>query len=75
MKELRVMIEELEVTSKVCFDHAGNYWRNRRGNLLFTQDYEGYRFPPEKTKVLALIREGIEAQKNVPHTIDNGLFF
>jgi len=73
LKELRVMIEELEVTSKVCFDHAGNYWRNRRGNLLFTQDYEGYRFPAEKLKVLALIREGIEAQRIVPHTIENGL--
>jgi hypothetical protein len=72
LQELLVMIEELEVTSKVCFDHAGNYWRNRRGNLLFTQDYEGYRFPAEKPKVLALIREGIEAQKIVPHTIEYG---
>jgi len=73
LKELMVMIEELDVTSKVCFDHAGNYWRNRRGNLLFTQDYEGYRFPAEKPRVLALIQEGIEAQRIVPHTIENGL--
>jgi len=72
LKELLVMIEELEVTSNICFDHAGNYWRNRRGHLLFTQDYEGYRFPAEKPKVLALIQEGIEAQKKVPRTFDNG---
>ncbi len=27
--ELKLMMEELNVTSKVCFDHAGNYWRNQ----------------------------------------------
>jgi radical SAM superfamily enzyme YgiQ (UPF0313 family) len=66
LRELKIMIEELDVTSKVCFDHAGNYWRNRRGHLLFTQDYEGYPFPDQKMKVLALIEEGIEAQKAAP---------
>jgi hypothetical protein len=70
LMELKVMVEELEVTSKVCFDHAGNYWRNRRGGLLFSQDYEGYRFPNEKPRVLALIQEGLEAQKITPHTLD-----
>ena len=69
LQELKVMIEALEVTSKVCFDHAGNYWLNRRGHLLFTQDYEGYRFPDEKPRVLALIAEGIEAQRIRPRTI------
>ena len=75
LRELQVMIEELEVTSKVCFDHAGNYWRNRRGGLLFTQDYEGYRFPEEKPKVLDLIREGIEAQKITPRSRENAFNF
>jgi biotin synthase-like enzyme len=70
LMELQVMIEALEVTSKVCFDHAGNYWRNRRGGLLFSQDYEGYRFPNEKPRVLALIQEGLEAQKITPHNLD-----
>ncbi len=65
------MIETLEVTSKVCFDHAGNYWLNRRGHLLFTQDYEGYRFPDQKSRVLALIEEGLEAQKIRPQAIRN----
>jgi radical SAM superfamily enzyme YgiQ (UPF0313 family) len=75
LRELQLMIEELEVTSKVCFDHAGNYWRNRRGGLLFTQDYEGYPFPEQKPKVLALIREGIEAQKIAPCNLENAFAF
>jgi len=70
LKELKLMIETLEVHSKVCFDHAGNYWLNRKGHLLFTQDYEGYRFPEEKARVLALIDEGIEAQKINPRNIN-----
>jgi radical SAM superfamily enzyme YgiQ (UPF0313 family) len=60
--ELRLMMGALEVTSRVCFDHAGNIWRNRRGGLLFTQSYEGYRFPDEKGRVLELIDEGIEVE-------------
>ena len=67
------MIETLEVTSKVCFDHAGNYWVNRKGHLLFTQDYEGYRFPDEKSRVLSLIEEGLQAQRIRPHTMGNVL--
>ena len=70
LQELKLMIETLEVTSKVCFDHAGNYWLNRKGHLLFTQDYEGYRFPDEKSRVLALIDEGIEAQRINPRKIN-----
>jgi len=61
--ELRLLIENLEVTSKVCFDHVGNCWVNRNGRLLFTQSYEGYQFPEEKPRVLELIEEGIEAQE------------
>jgi radical SAM superfamily enzyme YgiQ (UPF0313 family) len=61
--ELKLMIETLDVTSKVCFDHAGNDWVNRNGQLLFTQSYEGYKFPEEKPRVLELIEEGVEAQE------------
>jgi radical SAM superfamily enzyme YgiQ (UPF0313 family) len=61
--ELKLMMEELNLTSKVCFDHAGNYWINKKGELLFTHDYEGYKFPEEKSRVLELIDEGIEAHK------------
>jgi radical SAM superfamily enzyme YgiQ (UPF0313 family) len=66
LTELKLMMEELNVTSKVCFDHAGNYWHNRRGGLLFSQSYEGYKFPEEKTRVLELIDEGLTAGNKRP---------
>ena len=57
----------MNVTSKVCFDHAGNDWVNRNGQLLFTQSYEGYKFPEEKPRVLELIEAGIETQERRLH--------
>ncbi len=62
LQELKLTMETLEVSSKVCFDHAGNYWKNRRGGYLFSHGYEGYQFPEEKQRVLALIEEGLDAQ-------------
>ena len=59
LMELKQMITALEVTSRVCFDHARNNWRNARGQILFTHDYEGYKFPDQKPKVLNLIEEGL----------------
>ncbi|MCE5262001.1 MAG: radical SAM protein [Deltaproteobacteria bacterium] len=59
LEELAWMIGGLEVTSRVCFDHAMNAWADRRGGLLFRQDYEGYRFPEEKPLILERIREGL----------------
>jgi radical SAM superfamily enzyme YgiQ (UPF0313 family) len=66
LMELKITMENLEVTSKVCFDHAGNYWKNRRGGLIFTHSYEGYQFPQEKQRVLDLIDEGLNA-----HNVQN----
>ena len=57
--ELKVTIENLNVTSRVCFDHAGNYWKNRRGSHLLSLGYEGYKFPEEKQTLLGLIEEGL----------------
>lgn len=59
LEELRVTMEGLDVTSRVCFDHMMNSWRNKYGGLLFHQDYEGYKFPEEKQRVLELIQEGL----------------
>jgi hypothetical protein len=58
--ELKLTIQELDVASKVCFDHAGNYWRGPHGGLLFSQSYEGYPFPEQKQRVLQLIEEGLK---------------
>ena len=59
--ELKMTMEALDVTSKVCFDHAANYWRNRAGGLIFTHSYEGYQFPQQKQVVINAIQEGLEA--------------
>ncbi len=61
LQELKLTMQELEVTSRVCFDHVGNYWRDSSGVLLFSHDYEGYKFPEQKQQVLDLIQEGILA--------------
>lgn len=61
LSELKTMMENLNFTARVCFDHAGNYWRDRQGGLLFSQSYEGYKFPEEKKRVLGLIEEGLAA--------------
>lgn len=53
------MIEALDVTSRVCFDNSGNYWKNRRGGYLFSHSCEGCRFPERKWEVLALIDGGL----------------
>jgi len=66
LRELRLMIANLDVTSKVCFDHAANYWRNSSGGLMLSHGYEGYQFPDEKTKVLEAIEDGLAAANVVP---------
>ena len=65
LEELAWMIGGLDVTSRVCFDHAMNAWADRRGGLLFRQDYEGYRFPEEKPLVLERIREGLVVEESM----------
>lgn len=66
LEELYIMIRNLDVTSHVCFDHAGNFWRHPDGSLLLTHDYEGYQFPEEKEKLLALIEQGINSDQQLP---------
>jgi radical SAM superfamily enzyme YgiQ (UPF0313 family) len=65
LMELKQMITTLEVTSRVCFDHAGNHWRNSQGQILLTHDYEGYKFPEQKAHLLNLIEEGLAAHGGV----------
>ena len=64
LEELALMIGGLEVSSKVCFDHAMNAWVDRGGGLLFRQDYEGYQFPEEKPLLLERIREGLAVDES-----------
>jgi radical SAM superfamily enzyme YgiQ (UPF0313 family) len=63
LEELKLMVQELDVTSKLCFDHANNYWTDQDGQLLFTHSYEGYQMPEKKQKALEIIEKGIIANK------------
>ncbi len=59
LQEIHQTLEALEVTSRICFDHAGNYWTGKDGRLLLSQSYEGYPFPEKREQVLSLIKSGI----------------
>jgi radical SAM superfamily enzyme YgiQ (UPF0313 family) len=63
LEELKLMVQELDVTSKLCFDHVNNYWTDNDGQLLLTHSYEGYQMPEKKEKVLEIIQKGIIANK------------
>ena len=67
LRELRVLIKNLNMTGRVCFDHMMNSWYKDRPlrERLFKQDYEGYRFPEDKTLVLELIQEGLRGEESV----------
>lgn len=56
LAEIGALIEGLDVTSRVCFDHHAN-------PAIFRQDWEGYKFPEEKAAVLRLIERALEAIK------------
>jgi hypothetical protein len=66
LNELKVTIEHLEVTSRVCFDHSGNYWKNQGGGQLLSLDYEGYKLPEEKKELLTLIDDGLKYNRRQP---------
>jgi radical SAM superfamily enzyme YgiQ (UPF0313 family) len=66
LSEIRLMVSELNLSAKVCFDHAGNYWRSAGGGLVFSHSYEGYQFPDEKADLLAQIDAGLKVQPDEP---------
>ncbi len=67
LKEIEMMIENLGITGKVCFDHYVNpAYRVASGYVwLFKQDYNGYKFPVEKPKVLELVKQGLEIDESL----------
>jgi len=67
LQEIKLMIENLEVTSRVCFDHNLNasYRSGNRFIPLMKQDYNGYKFPEEKEVVLELINEGLQLDEKL----------
>jgi len=66
LQEIRLMVENLQVTSRLCFDHNLNpsYRSGNRLIPLLKQDYNGYKLPEEKEVVLELISKGLQLDEN-----------
>jgi len=54
--EIGALIEGLDVTSRVCFDHVAN-------PPIFRQDWEGYKFPEERAAVLDLVGRALKSAR------------
>ena len=73
--EVRLMVENLDVTSHVCFDHAYNtLYRSGSSYVpLMTQDYNGYKFPEEKETLLGIIEKGLQMNEEMLYDIRDGV--
>jgi len=67
LQEIKLMVENLQVTSRLCFDHSLNtaYWSDNQLIPLMKLDYQGYKLPEEKGVVLALIDKGLSMDERV----------
>ena len=67
LRELKLLVEELEFSGRLCFDHFANpfYLTPRGPRWLLKQDYDGYLFPREKEEVLKRIEEGLEIEETL----------
>ena len=54
--EIRALVERLEISGRLCFDHFSN-------PPFLRQDWEGYKFPEEKEEVLSTIDDALERRK------------
>ena len=67
LREIQMMIKDLDVTSRVCFDHYIDpaYRIGSRLLWIFKQDHDGYKFPEEKAAVLSLAEEGLKIDESL----------
>jgi radical SAM superfamily enzyme YgiQ (UPF0313 family) len=67
LREIGMVIENLNVTGRVCFDHFVNpAYRIERGYAwLFKQTYDGYKFPEEKSRVVEIVRQGLKIDESL----------
>ncbi|MDY6970949.1 MAG: radical SAM protein [Thermodesulfobacteriota bacterium] len=67
LREIEMLIKALDVSSKLCFDHALNP-RLRSGHglvPLFDQSYEGYQLPEDKEHLLEIIEKGLRMDESL----------
>ena len=72
--EIGLLIKNLDVTSRVCFDHNYNTLYRSGDTLvpLMSHDYNGYKFPEEKETVLGLIDNGLQMDEGVLFDVRQG---
>lgn len=68
LKEIRLLVEHLDVDSRLVFDHFCNpAYKTKMGVVhVFRQDHEGYKLPEEREEVLRAVDRALE--------IDEGRF-
>lgn len=66
VKEIKLLIETLEVTGRVAFDHIINptYKQNHHLVPLLHPDADGYKFPEQKPEVLAALEHGLTIEES-----------
>jgi radical SAM superfamily enzyme YgiQ (UPF0313 family) len=55
-QEIRALVQRLEISGRLCFDHFSN-------PPFLRQDWEGYKFPEEKEEVLSTIDDALERRQ------------
>jgi len=67
LREIRMMVERLEISGRLCFDHFINLaYKTVLGIVwLFKQDYDGYKMPEERVKVLEIIDSGLKIDESL----------
>ncbi len=55
--EIRALVERLEITGRLCFDHFSN-------PPFLRQDWEGYKFPEEKEELLSTIDSALRRRQS-----------
>jgi len=64
LHELRLMVQNLNFSGRLVFDHSMNSWCNQNRRPLFSLDHEGYQFPQQKDKVIELIELGLGLEES-----------
>jgi radical SAM superfamily enzyme YgiQ (UPF0313 family) len=67
LQELKILVENLHFTGRLCFDHFLNGWYTDASRTipLFSQDHSGYQFPDQKATVLKRIEQGLSVDESV----------
>ena len=66
LTEIGMLVNDLTVTSSICFDHAMNpSFRTDLGIVpLLDQAYEGYKLPDRKEEILGILAKGLAAEES-----------